>query len=498
MRRICPAGSPRRLRTISISVSVFIALAGCAPPEPGLPPPRSPLSATPDQAFRHQPPEPAPLRPYRPPVVQVAQLDNGLTLILLPRPGAPVASVRFVTRRGGEDGPRSQAGLAWMTGEVLASHTAGSSPLGEEHLLERHGLRPDVQVDRELAALSVWMTSDRLTQALELLAQTVREPTFLASDVERARAVALRQLGFYWSNPERNALSHARQVLYGPSHRATLPIWGIRTTVSGFTREQLIEHYRATWTPRASALVVAGDVNMTWLREQSERLFGTWESPEETPAELTEPSLPSPWTGARILGHQTRASQSMIMLVERAPARSSEDYVPFALMTRVLGQMFSSPLNLNLREEHGYSYGVHAEYAARRHDGDLVFLTHVSQERLISAIRAVIEELRRLRDQGPTEEQLATARTLMREELVATLERSSSASAALAELFADGYPPDELPRLERRIRQATAAEVREVARRWVRPDEAPIMVTARPEILQGLAASGIGEYQEMR
>jgi zinc protease len=487
------------IRTLTLAlVLLACACGGGGGGGGGLPGPRTPLSATPDQEFRHTPPEPGPPPALRLPTIHVDRLSNGLTLILLRRPGARVASVRFVTRRGGEDGPNDQAGLAWMTGEVLASHTSGESPLGEDHLLEQHGLRPDVQVEREYAALSVWMTTDRLPQALELMAQTLREPTFLPSQIEQARAAGLRQLEFYWSNPERSALSHARRANFGPEARITLPIWGTRETLSRLTREQVMAHYSQTWTPNQSALVVAGDLGREQFLEMAERLLGSWTPPEAPPAPTPRAPIQAPWTTARILGRQTRADQSMVLLVDRAPARSSEDYVAFSLLTRVLGQMFSSPLNLILREQHGYSYGVHASYQARRAEGDLMFMTLISQERLIPALRAVISELHRLRTEGPTPDQLETARALMREELLESLESCSSATGVLAELFADGSDPSEIEGLELRLRGVEVDQVRAVAQRWLRPDEAPLVVTGRPEVLFGVQGAGIGDFIQIR
>ncbi len=487
-----------RRAEILLALSFLASLAACVGGRPQLPPPVMPLSATPVEEFRSAPPEAGPTAELRLPDINVDQLDNGLTLIHLQRPGSHVAAIRFVTRRGGEDGPRNKAGLSWMTGEVIGSHTAGASPLGEEHLLEQHGLRPDVTVDRELAALSLWMTTDRLPQALELVARTLREPILLPSNVERARAAAHRQIEFYWSNSERSSISHARRALFGPEHRATYPIWGTRESVSLVTREQIMAHYRATWIPLQSALVVVGDIEHETFVEMANRLFGSWHVPERAP-ERDQPPLQPPWSGARIMARATSSPQSLVLLMERAPSRRSPDFVAFGVLTRILGQMFSSRLNLMLREERGYSYGVHAQYNARSSDGDLLFVTHVSPRRLSNAMRAVVGELRRLRDEGPTEEELATASILMREELVESMETCASASAYLAELFADGYSPEEILRLERELRELDVARVRAVALRWLRPDEAPMVVTGPQESLgYQIETARVGRWSYLR
>lgn len=488
------------MRGIGIVASFVLlsGLAACAGGRVQLPPPVSPLSATPAEEFRATPPPAEAPVPLSLPEINIHQLENGLTLIHLRRPGSQVAAIRFVTRRGGENGPRNKAGLAWLTGEVIGSHTASSSPLGEEHLLEQHGLRPNVTVDRELAALSLWMTTDRLPRALELVAQTLREPILLPSNVERARAAAQRQIEFYWNNSERSSLSHARRVLFGPEHRATFPIWGTRESVAMVTREQILANYRATWIPLQSALVVVGDIEHERFVEMANELFGSWHVPEQ-PFESDQPPLQPPWSGARIMARATASPQSLVLLMERAPSRRSEDFVPFGVLTRVLGQMFSSRLNLTLREERGYSYGVHAQYNARQNDGDLLFVTHVSPHRLSNAMRAVVGELRRLRDEGPTEEELTTATTLMREELVESLETCASASAYLAELFADGYGPEEIARLENELREVDVARVRAVARRWIRPDEAPMVVTGqRGSLDREVATAGLGQWVYLR
>jgi zinc protease len=432
------------------------------------------------------------------PEIHVDRLENGLTVIHMPRPGAHVAALRFVTRSGGEDGPASEAGLAWVTGEALVAHTEGDSPLGDEHILEQSGLRPEVTVERDLAALSLWMTTDRLPRALELMAQTLREPTFLPGDVEQAVEDARRQLDFYWASSDESAVSHAMGALYGSGHRAALPLWGTGESLGRITREQVAARYRATWSPAESALVVVGDIDHGLLLETAARLFGTW-TPAGTPREEVQPAVPPPWTGERIMARPTSSPQSLVMLMERGPARSSPDHVPFIMLTRILGQMFSSRLNLTLREEHGYSYGVHGQYVARRDGGELLLMARVSPHRLRDAMRAVVAELRRLRDEGPTADEMATARALVREELVASLESCGPASAVLAELFADGHGPEELERLEREVREVEAEQVRAVARHWIRPDEAPMVVTGPPESLApAVETAGLGRWVYLR
>lgn len=462
------------------AAAVLVALAACGAGEDAFRP-QSPLVPTPEEAFRRTPPRPAGGAAFEPPRVEASTLENGLTVMLLPRPGAALAAVTLVTRRGGEDGPAETAGLSWLLGQALLTGTTSDAPWGA-FTLEREGISADVLVRRDRALLTATLPSRRLEEVLPVLAEVATRPTLAEERVEEVRRQALSRVDAVLGVPDVRVWHEASRLLHGEGSRWSLPIWGSAAVLRSASRQVLAEHHGRTWVPGESALVVAGDLDPERVREVVARAFGPWAA-GSPPAAAPPAEPPSPFAEARLLAVASRSRSADVVVMDRGPSRLSPDSVPFALLAGVLGGMFASRLNLALREERGSSYGVSAVYDADRHFGELAVVTHVSQDRVGEALLAIVAELARLRDEGPAEEELETARALSLGRLAADFESSSGATMVLADLFAVGRRPENLAEEARAIGRTSAAEVREVAARWLRPSEAPIVVAGDLDVI---------------
>jgi len=480
-------------RTLALFAALATGACVTGAGGPSLPPPVQPLCATPEQPFRREPPSPADPPPYEAPEIVVSELPNGLTVVLLRRRDSPAATITVATRLGGEDGPLRSAGVAWFLGEVLTAGASGEAPW-DSHPFERRGMTPDVRVGRDRARLTVQMPGHRLEEMLPLVARVVTAPTLPPEEVEEARRGALSRITGIQRTPADRAWYHARRMLHGEGHRRATPVYGSVDVLRGVTREELLGVHRRTWVPSESVLVVAGDITSERLVQLATESFGSWSNPADAPTEPPPaPTLAHPWTGPRLLAVPSRSHSSTIMVLEHGPSRLDDAFADYSLLAGVIGGIFASRLNLALREERGYSYGVTASFGSDRYGGELAIQTVVAQDRVRESVLAIVAEMGRLRDAGPTEEELESARALMRESLVGDLEVTSSASVLLADVVIDQGGPEDLIRLERRIRAVTVEDVRAAARRWLRPDAAPIVVTGRlPLIEAALQSTGLG------
>jgi zinc protease len=468
------------------------AIAACGPGPVSLPRPARPLVATPDEPFRRAPPGPGRGRPLEAPEVVVDRLDNGLTLILLRRPGAAVAGVRYVTRRGGEAGPQELAGRAWLVGRIV-ERSAADVRVGDPPALEAAGLFARAVVDWDHASLALSVPTAILPETIELAARTVRHPNFEDARVEDALRAALDNGRAIVRAPEQVAPLRARGMLYGYDHRAALPLWGAARTVRGVTRAELMAFHHISWGPGESALVVVGDLEPDRLRDLAAEAFGGWTTrPPRRPDEDPWIALDSSQV-ARALGLESESPRCRVVLVERAPSRLSPDSIPFELLATVLGGMYSSRLNETLRRSQGLRASVQASYDARLAGGELTLVADVEPRLLASLLGDLMRELERLVDEGPTPAEIDAAAALVRERARADLEQGDAAAALIAESFALGLDLSDLARLDREIDRADPTLLRDVAGRWLRPDRAPLVVTGRPSRISmafGLADVG--------
>lgn len=464
------------------ATAAFLALVGCGPAPVALPPPARPLVPTAAAAIPEAPPPPGERRALARPELYEARLDNGLWVIVWPRQEARVTAVRYVTRRGGEDGPRSFAGRSWMVGRTL--YQALSAPgTDEAPSLADLGVEVDVGVGFDSASVTVETTPERLVRVVAVLAHALRWPRLGLARVEAAREDTIERIARSRRSAERAAVHWARGMLYGFDHRASLPLWGDRDVVRDVTETELMALHHIAWGPSDAALVVVGDVDPEAVREVADRALGGWrvEPPPRLPRE--------PWMAldsaevARALGLRSGASRSLVLLAERAPARTSPDYAAFRVLTEVMGGMGSSRLDRRLERQCPSCSGVEALYDARLEGGELMFSVEVDRRRVAGVLEELTAELERVIDEGPSEAEVEAARARVRSELASRLESSAAAVGLVGDLFVLGTGVAELERLEGAVAEVSAAEVQEVAASWLRPERAAVVVTGTPDIV---------------
>lgn len=474
------------MRFVALSLAALLSATGCRVREP-LPPPASPLSATADEEFRRNPPSPPSFSTFTAPTVEVVSLANGLTVMLLRREASPVTTVRVVNRGGGENGPAERAGWSWLIGELITDDLSGA---GAEALTGLPVI-PSVEVRRDSASVSVTVPRTHLSGAIVELGRAIQTQSFSSEEVTDARVESLAWLRGEWI-AHRNLGFQARRLLYGEEHRFAIPLRGSIDTLEDLSSNEIQTHYQATWQPADCALIIVGNVELESVREMVEMSWGGW-TVESVPLSTSEVSEPVHEEEFRTLALQHLRSPSSILLLERAPDLGNTDFLPFTLIAHMLGRMSSARLQRTMRETHGAPGGVEVSYRPGATTGELTIESSLATARVGPALRSIVDEMRRLSREGPGSAELETARAMARERFVATFEEGPAAAELLGELFVVGISPDQLASREERFRTITAAEVRHVAREWLRHDRAPFVVTGELSTLSSsISAAGVG------
>ena len=230
-------------------------------------------------------------------------------------------------------------------------------------------------------------------------------------------------------------------------------------------------------------MVVVGDVDAGQVRALVETHFGAWTGATESRTELDA----EPRTRERgiVVVHRAEAVQSEIRIGHVGQARSTPQYFPLKVLNTVLGGAFTSRLNLNLREEHGFTYGVHSRFLVRRGAGPWCVSTAVGTDVTADAVREAISEITTLVADGPTEEEVSAARDYLAGVFPLELETTGQIAARIAELLVYDLPDDYYADYRDRIRNVTLEEACEAARLCIRPDEMTVLVAGDAEEVQG-------------
>jgi zinc protease len=450
----------------------------------------APTSAKDPEAFRDSAPKAGAHPAVQFPTPSSTTLKNGVTLMVLPK-AAAVTTLSVVVREGAGCLPPGKSGLAALTARMLTEGTQLRSSLALAEASESLGstLSADAGRDETHVELST-LTAD-VSRGLELLAEVVFKPAFRNADFARVKEEWLDGLRAERQEPSRLASLAALRSVLGPN--AGAPVSGGIPDVEKLTVADLQAFHQRSYVPANLAVIAVGDVKLSELQPEVERLFG--HATGRAPSNADEPSLPDPPSKLKVLIVDRKDSvQSSIFAVQPFPKRSEPGFEAREIMSSLLGGLFTSRLNSNLREKHAYTYGVHGQALATRNFGAFYVATEVKSETTSDSLHELLSELERAKDPkrgAPiTEQEANRARTDLMHSLGARLEHTSSLAGSLATLFAQGLPNDYYTRYPALVSSVPTSEVAAQAARLTPERMTVVIVADRAQVEPALRQRG--------
>ena len=458
------------------------SLAGCAgapPPAPApvaaatIPPaPPPPPPAVDDWRFSQpKPGQPAPLD-Y--PEVQTGKLDNGLSLYVVRRP-VGIVSLSLIAKSGGSSVPAGKSGLAGLTVRMMTEGTTAHSPLALAEAAEALGASIEESAGRDFVRLGITTLKDDMRRGLALLAEVATKPSFAPKELERVRREWLDGIEGERQNPSRLASLVGLRLLLGPV--AGAPVNGSQHDVTALSRDDLVRFHKENFVPENLDLIVVGDVALDDVRPLAKDLLGRMQG--LAPAVVPAP-LPSEPTGGKVVIVDRPGSvQTALFIGQRFPKRSEPGYETRELMNDVVGGLFTSRLNANLREKHAYTYGVRSVDIATRDWGAFAVMTSVRTDTTDDALHEAFAELDGARDpklgRPFSDDELNTGRADLKQSLGASLADAGEIADRVENLFIEGLAPDYYRKYPAMLDSAdTAAIAKESAR--IAPNQSVVVV----------------------
>jgi zinc protease len=488
----------------------WLVLLGCGgmPPLPPAPPapapaawiPMTPAPApdatTPDAPFRLQPPAAAAPIAWTAPVVTELRLKNGLRVLFVERHDLPVVAVEVVERVGAGDLPGLRPGVASFMGSMLEQGTDKRNALEISDAYEALGAQHSAWVGEDSGGASVVVLKAKLEAALDLLSDVVERPSFPEAEIDRSRTRRLATLQEQRTSAGAMAENAVLASVYGRAHPYGHSSLGVEADAKKLARDEIVAAYRREFTPANATLVAAGDVTKAELLAALEPRFGEWKAGAGERGRVP-PVAPLKPGGARIeLVDQPGAPQTQVLLAEPGIPFAHPDRDAVRVMNTILGGMFSSRINLNLREAHAYTYGARSRFSLRHGAGPFTAGGAIFAGKSLEAIGELMKEVRRMRDEPVTGEELALAKDNVKLALPAKFETVGDVAGAVADLAVYGLPLDYYATLGARIDAVTAADVQRVAKERLHPDAMRIVVVGdRAKLESGLAGLGLGAIE---
>ena len=438
-------------------------------------------------------PEASQPKAYEPPVPVRFSGPNGLDVWLLERHAMPIVSMQLVVRSGSANDPADQAGLAFITAQMLDEGAGTRDAVALSQELDRLGAHLRTGADTDFSFVHVTALKKNLAETAAIFSDVVTKPRFAERDWKRTFELWNNELRARQSEPALVADVVLLANLFPVGHPYAHPSDGTLGGAAKIGLPDARRFYAKHWRPSRASLVVVGDVSRNEVELVADRAFGRWTSTETSEVvEPVEASAP-PRPGRRvILVDRPEAPQSVIAVARRSVAASNEDGAILARVNVALGGSFTSRLNQDLREEHGWTYGAKSSLSFSRLPGGFVAHAAVQTEHTAESLDAMLRDIGAVASAGLTDDEVQKTAQIMRAELVESFETTGAAARRLGRAAGVGLPPDHDATWARATARASNADLTRMAARYLDlTDSVIVVVGPKASVLPQLATIGI-------
>ncbi|HJZ73222.1 MAG TPA: pitrilysin family protein [Vicinamibacterales bacterium] len=445
---------------------------------------------------RTHPPQPGPPAALRLPAIQKQKLSNGLPVWVVENHKVPVAQVNLVVFSGTADDPPGKYGVASFAAAMLEEGAGSRSALEIADAVDYLGADLGAATTSDLTAVRLHVPVERLSDALPIMADVALRPTFPRDELDRRRQQRLTDLLQGRDDPATIAAVAFARVVYGKGHRYGTPQMGSAETIKTFTPDDLRGFYVSAFRPENATLLAVGDFNAATLVPLLERQFGSWKgagtaAPEKLAA--TEPIKER----QIYLVDTPGAPQSQIRIGSVGVPRSTPDYFPITVMNTVLGGSFTSRLNNNLREVHGYAYGAGSAFDMRLGPGPFAASAGVQTDKTAEALKEFFNELNGILKPVPAEE-LARAKNYVSLRYPSAFETTGDVARRLEDALVYHLPDDYFSKYVQSIQAVATDDIQRVAQKYIQPDKVAVVVVGDLKTIEpGIRALNLGTIKTL-
>lgn len=422
-----------------------------------------------------------PMAPLKAPEVKTIQLENGLTVWLVPRGGFPKVAMVLAVRGGLASDPKGRPGMAEVLAKALTQGTKSRSARQIAEQLQAAGGDLSARASQDAIFVSTNVLADKFTQALPVLADVASNATFPDSEVAIAKSNVANTLRSNEAEPGFLARRALAKVMFGDHPYSVVA--PTQPSIEQTSPADLRGEFARRFQPKQAVLVVVGSFDAAASESAIRQAFQGWQA--NRAAALSE--IPKPeiqLTRAVYLVPRAGSVQTTLRVGSPGPLRQAEDYEAAEVANAIYGGMFGSRLVLNIREDKGYTYSPFAALRTYRDAGFFSTQADVRNAVTGASLNEIDYEMNRMTTTAPTDTEMTQAKRYLVGNEAIGLQSGGGLAGELANLWIDGLPSDEIARESEKIEKTNAADVTAAARKYLPASRSVIVSVGEEKVVR--------------
>jgi predicted Zn-dependent peptidase len=446
---------------------------------------------------RSKPPALGPAPQLKLPAIQKRSLSNGVSVWVVEAHEVPLVQITLLVKAGSSDDPAGKYGLASLTAAMLDEGAGTRSALEIADEIDFLGADLGASGSFDASAVRLGVPVARLGSALTVMADVALRPTFPEAELERLRKERLTELLQARDDAGSVAAMSFSRLLYGASHRYGTSAAGTAASIKAITAADLQAFHAAAFQPGSATLLAVGDITADSVVPQLEKHFGSWRAGTTSLTRSPVPQATQPPQRQIDIVDMPGAEQSQVRIGWVGVPRSSPDFFALQVLNTILGGSFTSRLNQNLREQHGYSYGASSRFDMRLSAGPFFAGAGVQTDKTAEALREFFNELTAIGKPVGADE-LTKAKNYIAFGFPSGFEAISDFSAQLEQLIVYGLPDTYYADYVKNIQAVTAEAVQKAAATYIQPQRFLVVVAGDRKVIEpGILKLNLGPVKAM-
>jgi zinc protease len=402
-------------------------------------------------------------------------LPNGLRVIVVPRTEMPLVTAQLLIKSGGEVDPNDLSGAADMTASLLTLGTSTKSATQIAEAIEALGGTLNSGAGWDSSTITTSVMSPRIGQALEIMADVARNPSFKDEEIERLRRQTLNGLRSALATPGSVARFVAARVVYRDSPYGH-PLSGTPESLARLKRDDIVKIHSMYYRPDNAILVIGGDISAADGFALAQKYFGDWQNPPNALPKLQITAPESTASGRRILViDQPTAGQTTVLAVRSAINRNSPDYFRGIVSNAILSG-YSGRLNWEIRVKRGLSYGAASSLDMRRSAGSFMASAQTKNQSGAEVASLTLAEISKLATGELLDSEMSTRKASLLGGFARSMETTGGVVSQFGSLAMYGVPLDEINRYIGSVQAIKAADVKSFAASRLNADSTSVVI----------------------